>query len=307
MSAGKVLVTGSSGMIGARLCKLLLEKGYEVNGLDVKSDGNKEINFFRASIENEAVLRKCTKGCEYVFHQAAVSSSPMFFPDPQRGIRVNVLGSMKLFSIAREAGVKKVVAASTSSIYGNTPLPSREDMLLVAPNMYAASKQAMETVGLSYTQVTGFPIIFLRYFSVYGLGERRKGNIANMVSQFIWSVLRLPGAARRPVIYGDGTQTRDLIFADDVAEANLKAALSDVKTGIFNIGTGVETSLNEALELICRLAGKKVEPRYVKNPISNYIYRTQADISKAKRELGFKAKTRVDEGIRAILDELKPR
>lgn len=300
----KALVTGSSGLIGSRLCAHLLKKGFEVNGLDIKYDGNREINFFRGSIMNPNLLQRAMNGCDYVFHQAAASSSPMFYPDPSAGVRVNVLGSLFVFRMAEQENVAKVVAASTSSIYGNHTLPSREDQLTVAPNMYAASKLAMENVGLSFHQVTNLPIIFLRYFSVYGLGERRKGNIANMVSQFAWSVLGLKGAEKRPVIYGDGKQTRDLIFADDVARANLLAARSRVKTGVFNVGTGKETSLNDALSLICRLAGREVKPLYVKNPVRNYIYRTMADTSKARKELGFEAKVSVEEGIRAILNEL---
>jgi nucleoside-diphosphate-sugar epimerase len=301
----KALVTGSSGLIGARLCNLLINEGFEVNGLDVKSDGNRDITFFRGSIMNPSLLKRAMRGCDYVFHQAAASSSPMFYPDPVKGTTINVIGSLKLFNLAFEEGVGKVVAASTSSIYGNSKLPSREDQQVIPPNMYAASKLAMENIGLSFHEVTGLPLIFLRYFSVYGLGERRKGNIANMVSQFIWSVLKLRGAPERPVIYGDGRQTRDLIFADDVARANLLAARAEVSSGVFNIGTGKETSLNEALRLICRLAGREIEPEYVQNPVKNYIYRTRADTKKAERYLHFRAKTSLKEGISAIIEELR--
>jgi len=300
----KALVTGSSGLIGARISSLLLSKGWEVNGLDLKEGSESGVRFFEGSITDSSSLESAMKGCDFVFHEAAASSSPMFYPDPREGVSVNVIGSMNVFHLAHELGVKKVVAASTSSIYGNGRLPSREDEYAVAPNMYAASKLAMESVGLSYSEVTGLPIIFLRYFSVYGLGERKKGNIANMVSQFIWDVLELDGPGRRPVIYGDGKQTRDLVFADDVAEANLLAATSNVRSGVFNVGTGKETSLNEMLNLICELTGRKVEAKYVENPIRNYIYRTLADTGKTERMLGFRARTTVKDGVRLILDEL---
>lgn len=300
----KALVTGSSGLIGSRICNLLLKNGWDVNGMDIRLIRQEGVEPFQCSITDPEAVRRAVKGCDVVFHQAAASSSPMFYPDPSEGVRVNVDGSMTVFQVAHEMGVKKVVAASTSSIYGNSPVPSREDQLLIPPNMYAASKLAMESVGQTFSEVTGMPVVFLRYFSVYGLGERRKGNIANMLSQFIWDVLELDGKGRRPVIYGDGKQTRDLIFADDIAEANLLAAKDGVKSNIFNVGTGRETSLNELLEIIHKTTGRNLPPKYVENPIKNYINRTLADVSKAEKMLGFRAKTSVEEGIRAVVDEL---
>ncbi len=300
----KALVTGSSGLIGSRICSLLLKNGWEVNGMDIRLIPQEGVEPFQCSITDTGSVRRAMKDCDFVFHEAAASSSPMFYPDPREGVSVNVNGSMTIFQLAHEMGVQKVVAASTSSIYGNTAVPSKEDQLLVPPNMYAASKLAMEATGLTHSEITGLPIVFLRYFSVYGLGERRKGNIANMLSQFIWDVLELDGKGRQPVIFGDGKQTRDLIYADDIAEANFLATKKNVGTGIYNVGTGRETNLNELLDIINEAAGRKVSAKYVKNPIKNYIYRTLADTSKTKRVLGFSAKTGVKTGVRAIIDEL---
>ncbi len=300
----KALVTGSSGLIGSRICNMLLKKGWEVNGMDIRLIPSEGVKPFQCSITDRESVRRAMKGCDIVFHQAAASSSPMFYPDPSEGVSVNVSGSMTIFQIAHEMGVKKVVAASTSSIYGNTTVPSREDQLLVPPNMYAASKLAMESVGLSFSDITGLPIVFLRYFSVYGLGERRKGNIANMLSQFIWDFLELDGKGRKPVIYGDGRQTRDLIFADDIAEANFLSAQDKVHSGVYNVGTGKETSLNELMKIIQRVTGKDLSAKYVDNPIKNYIIRTLADTSKTQKAMGFKARTTVEAGVKAIVDEL---
>ncbi len=302
----KVMITGVSGLIGGRIAAVSLKRGWEVSGLDIVKCDNSEIEFTKGSIMNPAAVRKAIRGCDFVFHQAAASSSPMFYPDPTEGVMVNTIGSVNVFRAAELEGVSKVVAASTSSIYGNLPLPSREDQLIeAAPNMYAASKLAMESLGSSYSAVTGTGIIFLRYFSVYGLGERRKGKIANMLSQFLWDALELDGKGRQPVIYGDGEQTRDLIFADDIAKANILAAKSRVKSGVYNIGTGRETSLNQMITLISKATGKDIRPRYVKNPIKNYIFRTLADTSKAERDLGFVAETTVEAGLNKLIDELK--
>ena len=302
----KALVTGSSGLIGARICHLLLQKGWEVYGNDIKLIPQDGVVTFQNNILDPEAVRRAVKGCDVVFHQSAASSSPMFYPDPREGVGVNVDGSLTVFQIAHEMGVKKVVAASTSSIYGNSALPSKESQLLVAPNMYAASKLAMEDAGLTFSEVTGMPVIFLRYFSVYGLGERRKGPIANMFSQFIWDALELDGKGRQPVVYGDGSQTRDLVFADDIAEANLLAAQKDVPSGFYNVGTAKETSLNDMLSIIRKVTGKELPAKYVENPIKNYIFRTLADTSKTEKAIGFRAKTGVEDGVRAIVKELTP-
>jgi nucleoside-diphosphate-sugar epimerase len=302
----KALVTGVSGLIGARIAVACLKRGWEVKGVDIVDCDNPDVDFVKASIMDSKALRKAISGCDYVFHQAAASSSPMFYPDPTEGVAVNTIGSINVFRNAEIENVSKVVAASTSSIYGSLPLPSREDQLIeAAPNMYAASKLAMENLGNAFSAVTGLGIIFLRYFSVYGIGERRKGKIANMLSQFLWDALELDGKGRRPVIYGDGEQTRDLIFADDVAKANILAARSKAASGVYNIGTGRETSLNRMISMISEATGKKIEPEYVKNPIRNYIFRTLADTSKARRDFNFTAETTVEAGLRKLIRELR--
>ncbi len=301
----KVLVTGVSGLIGARIAVTCRKRGWNVSGIDIKDTEDRDMEFYKGSIMDIKLLRKAMRGCDFVFHEAAASSSPMFYPDPAPGIEINVNGSMNVFGAAHDENVAKVVAASTSSIYGNMALPSEESQLIEStPNMYAASKLAMEALGCSYSRVTGLPVVFLRYFSVYGLGERKKGKIANMLSQFLWDALELDGKGRKPVIYGDGKQTRDLIFADDVAEANVLAALSGTKNGIYNVGTGRETALNELLVVISDVLGRNIQAEYVENPISNYIGRTQADTTRCRKSIGFTSSVSVRDGIKAIVEEL---
>ncbi len=301
----KVLVTGVSGLIGARIAVTCRKRGWNVSGIDIKDTEDRDMEFYKGSIMDIKLLRKAMRGCDFVFHEAAASSSPMFYPDPAPGIEINVNGSMNVFGAAHDENVAKVVAASTSSIYGNMALPSEESQLIEStPNMYAASKLAMEALGCSYSRVTGLPVVFLRYFSVYGLGERKKGKIANMLSQFLWDALELDGKGRKPVIYGDGKQTRDLIFADDVAEANVLAALSGTKNGIYNVGTGRETALNELLVVISDVLGRNIQAEYVENPISNYIGRTMADTTRCRKSIGFTSSISVRDGIKAIVEEL---
>ncbi len=301
----KVLITGVSGLIGGRIAVVCRKRGWNVSGIDIKDTEDGDIDFHKGSIMDIQLLRKAMRDCDFVFHEAAASSSPMFHPDPAPGIGINVEGSMNVFSTALHENVSKVVAASTSSIYGNLPLPSKEEQLIEStPNMYAASKLSMEALGSSYSTVTGLPVVFLRYFSVYGLGERKKGKIANMLSQFLWDALELDGKGRKPVIFGDGKQTRDLIFADDIAEANVQAALSSAKSGVFNVGTGRETSLNELIAMISGVIGREIKADYVENPINNYIYRTLADTSKCRKTIGFASTVSVTDGIKSIVKEL---
>ena len=301
----RALVTGVSGLIGARIAAACRKRGWDVAGIDIVRCDDPDVDFVKGSIMDPKALKKAIGGCDYVFHQAAASSSPMFYPDPTEGVAVNTIGSINVFRNAEIENVSKVVAASTSSIYGSLPLPSREDQFITAaPNMYAASKLAMENLGNSFSAVTGVGIVFLRYFSVYGIGERKKGKIANMISQFLWDALELDGKGRRPLIYGNGEQTRDLIFADDIAKANIAAARSKIVNGVYNVGTGRETSLNQMVSMISEATGRKLESEYVKNPIRNYIFRTLADTSRAKRELNFTAETTVEEGLRKLISEL---
>jgi len=294
----KVLVTGAAGFVGQHLVRACLKRGWEVIGLDprpVATDGWKGTV---GDVTDRAVLTKLVRGVDAVFHEGGVSSSPMFEPDPSLGVEVNVMGGLYLLQACAEAGVGRFVYASTSSLYGNLPVPWREDMALpAAPNAYAASKLAFEYLAKVYTLRGELDTVGLRYFSIYGPGEEPKGPYANMISQFLWSMR----GGERPIVYGDGTQTRDFTHVDDIVQANLLALETKAIGEIINVGTGRETSINSLVRTLADLMRTEIAPQYVPNPIRNYVSRTLADTSKAERLLGFRATTAFRDGVARLV------
>ncbi len=294
----KVLITGAAGFVGRHLVRTCLAHGWDVIGIDVRTGAEDGSEIVRADLLDRPALARLLRDVDDVFHEGAVSSSPMFEPDPSHGVEVNVMGGLYLLQASAEAGVKRFVYASTSSLYGSLPVPWREDMAIPAPpNAYAASKLAFEYLAKVYTLRGELDTVGLRYFSIYGPGEVVKGSYANMISQFLWAMKK----GDRPVIYGDGEQTRDFTFVDDVVRANLLALETKSVGEIFNVGTGRETSVNQTVQTLSELLGGSVKPRYVPNPIKNYVHRTRADISKAEKFLGFKATISFDEGVRRLV------
>jgi len=300
----KSLVTGGAGFIGSNIAEALISLGHEVVVLDNFSLGKEEnlssikgkAEVVKGDVRDSELIKKLTKGTDYVFHQAAASSSPMFSKDLGNAFSVNIDGFINILNSSRDNGVKKIIHASTSSIYGNNPVPLKEDMKVVPPNFYAASKLAAEHLGAIFSNEYDLGVIGLRYMSVYGLHEKSKGIFANLVSQFLWSMQK----NKQPVIYGDGTQTRDFTFVADVVQANILAMQSGVKNDIFNVGFGKETSLNELIEILNKSLGKNIEPKYVENPVKNYIKSQLADITKIK-QLGYSPKYSLEDGIKMLL------
>ena len=302
-----VLITGGAGFVGSNLAREAVHKGWRVRVLDNfylgspknLSDIIKEIELIKGDIRSRKTVNRATRGVDYVFHQAAVSSSQIFVPDPSEGFSVNVQSFANLLFHAHKNGVKRVIYASTSSIYGDLPTPHREDMFIKScPNHYAASKLASEHLAKAHTLEHGLETVGLRYFSIYGLGEGHKGRYANMISQFLLGMRKgVP-----PVIYGDGSQTRDFTYVKDVVEANFLAARKKCISGeVFNIGTGKATTLNVLVALLNKCLGMNLKPKHVRNPIKNYVYHTKADITKAKKLLGFEAKTTLEMGIERLI------
>ncbi len=290
----KVLITGAAGFVGSHIIRECLSQGWDVLGIDVKRVETDDITFFQEDLTNREVLAQAVKDVDYVFHEGAVSSSPMFEPDPSQGVGVNVMGGLYLLQACAEAGVGRFVYASTSSLYGNLPVPWREDMAIpAAPNAYAASKLAFEYLAKVYTLRGELDTVGLRYFSVYGPGERTKGAYANMVSQFLWAMQK----GEPPLVYGDGNQTRDFTYVEDVVRANILAMKTNSVGEIFNVGTGSETSINRLVRTIAELLGRQIQARHVPNPIRNYVYRTLAHTEKAEKLLGFKATIPFNEGV----------
>jgi|SRR3990167_9850079 len=295
----RCLVTGSAGFIGRRLVKLLKTLGHEVVEYDIKDDYD-----IRKAREEEF------QGIDWIFHLGAASGSLHFQPDPIEGSDVNCIGTLKLLEAAKRAKVKKVVFASTGSSYGGTPLPHNESFPLNCPNFYTATKIFNEQSMKLYHDLYGLDTVIFRFASVYGIDEDSKilpqGNLANVVSQFIWAMMK----NEQPEIWGTGKQTRDLIFADDIASALVFGAenLGDGK--IYNIGTGVETTFNDIVSTINKVLETNINPKYVepsnKSVQAKYVDRQLFDTDKLS-QAGWKYSIGLETGIRKIVENIRAR
>lgn len=297
----KVLVTGGAGFIGSNIAGKLA-KECDVIILDNLYLGNEKnvdgVEFVKGSVMDAELVSRTCKNCDYVFHNAAMSSSPMFKEQPKLGMEINVLGFMNVMKAALEDGVKKVIYASTSSMYNGNPLPYSENQPITAKTFYEASFRTREIVAQTYFYENNLPSIGLRYFSVYGPGEMHKGQYANNVSQFLWDMMK----NKSPIIYGDGTQRRDFTFVSDVVSANILAMKSNIDFGIFNVGTGVGTSFNDLIAMINKLLDTSIMPEYVENPLKNYVHDTIADLSLISKSLGYKPQWMLEKGIQFLIE-----
>lgn len=216
------------------------------------------MDFVKGTVGNLPLLKKLCRGARYVFHLAAIPSVPRSMKKPRDSHRVNATGTLNVLLAARDGGVSKVVMASSSSVYGDTPtLPKREDMLPNPQSPYAASKLAAENYCHVFDRAYGLPTVCLRYFNVYGPRQDPGSQYAAVIPRFISRVV----AGMPPVIFGDGQQTRDFTYVADVVQANLLAAESDA-TGCFNIGSGERTTINRLAGLVISLTGNSVSPVY---------------------------------------------
>ncbi len=234
-----------------------------------------------------------------IFNQAAASSSPMFKEKLREAVAVNVDGFVNILNAAKENGVKRVVYASTSSIYGNSSPPLKEDMKVVPVNFYASTKLLNEHLAILFSKEYGLETVGFRYMSVYGPNEQSKGIYANLVSQFLWSMQK----NESPVIYGDGKQTRDFVFVKDVVQANILAMESKKKIfgEIYNVGTGRDVSLTQLVEIINKILGRSIKPKYIDMPVKGYIATQLGDISKITEDLGYKPKYSLEDGVKNII------
>ena len=305
----KVVVTGGAGFIGSHLSEELVRQGFHVIILDNLSTGkvdnielllNKEnAEFVRGSITNFSLLKQLFQGVDHVFHQAAIPSVPRSIEDPRAFHDTNVTGTLNVLLAARDNGVSKVIYASSSSVYGDTPtLPKVEDMTPDPQSPYAVTKLAGEYYCQVFNRVYGLPNVCLRYFNIYGPRQDSSSQYAAVVPRFLGRVYQKSS----PVIFGDGEQTRDFTFVKDAVEANILAAESDA-TGTFNISRGESISINQLAELIIRLLGNSVEPIHEK-PRPGDIRHSLADIMKA-RTFGYEPKVSLEEGLKETMREVK--
>ncbi|HEC21052.1 MAG TPA: NAD-dependent epimerase/dehydratase family protein, partial [Candidatus Peregrinibacteria bacterium] len=290
----KVLVTGGAGFIGSNLCNHLVKKKHQVVALDnlmlgKVSNLDSRVKFIKGSVEKEKDLEKCGRKIDYIIHLAAASSAPMFSEDLIKSYRNNVIGFLEVLEFARKHKIKKVIYASSSSIYGNNPTPLAENQSVVPPNFYAVTKHTMEETAYIYNQVYGLEIIGFRFMSVYGPNEKHKGVFANLVSQFIWEIEK----DKKPVIYGDGKQRRDFTNVRDIVQAIELAIRSKKKFGatFFNIGTAKSYNLLQIIKYINQAFGKNIPVKHIKNPIKGYIRTQLASLKKISKELGYKPTT----------------
>ena len=294
----KALVTGGAGFIGSNLVEALIDDN-EVTVLDNLHTGSmdnlksvqRDVKFIKGSCNNCLDLGLEP---EIIFHLGIPSSSPMYKKDPFLvGEAIN--GMVAIMELARKSETKKVVFASSSSLYNGVPTPHREDAVIPVKDYYTEARLAIERVAELYYQLYGIDYAGLRFFSVYGPHEEAKGPYANMITQFLWGMK----AGVQPVLFGDGTQTRDFTYVKDIVDALLLTSRKG--TGIFNAGTGKAFSFNYVVELINSRLGMNLEPIYRENPIKNYVMHTMADTCKIQ-SLGFAPRYSLKDGLKEIID-----
>ena len=251
----KFVVTGGAGFIGSHVVEELVKDGHEVIVIDNLHTGNvdnlKEFNVKIIEGSSKEIV-KIDEPVDGVFHLGIFSSSPMYKKDRSL-IYKAIEDFIHVMEFVKERGIK-LVFASSSSVYNGNPVPWKEDMKIIPMDFYTEARYAMERIAEVYNKLYGTQVIALRLFSVYGTREEYKKQYANLVSQFLWAMLK----DEQPVIFGDGSQTRDFIFVKDVVKAFSLAMDSDVEFGVFNVGTGKNYSLNQLIEILNRILGKNI-------------------------------------------------
>ncbi|MDE1828394.1 MAG: NAD-dependent epimerase/dehydratase family protein [Candidatus Micrarchaeota archaeon] len=298
LSGLNVVVTGGAGFIGSNLAERL-SKENNVTIIDTLHSGSLEnleaikdkVTFIKA---RAGEIEKFAKAPDLIFHLGMYSSTPMYREDNMRVAEV-VEDSVRLFRYAADKKVK-VVFASSSSIYNGHKMPYREESFPFVTDFYTEARYFAERIAELYHNMEGLDAIGLRLFAVYGPHERAKKTFANLVSQFMWSLLE----DKPPIVYGDGTQTRDFTYVDDIVDAFLLATRQS-GYDVFNAGTSKNYTMNELVSKLNAAMGKNIAPKYIETPIKNYVTGTLADTTKSERVLGFKAKVTLDEGIERLL------
>lgn len=292
--SGKALVTGGAGFIGSHIAAGLAAEGVRVRIVDDLSTGYREnleeiggeIDFVEGNLANESVLRRALQDIELVFHQAAIPSVPRSVENPRDTHVACVDATFSLLLAARDMGVRRLIYAGSSSAYGNQPkLPKSEEMLPEPLSPYAVAKLVGEYYCQTFTNVYGLETITLRYFNVFGPRQDPSSQYSGVISRFISTLLK--GA--RPVIYGDGEQSRDFTYIDNVVSANLKAAEANQGLGkVINVANGERVSLNQLLQELISITGKSGVTADFQPPRAGDVKHSLADISRARELLGYK-------------------
>ncbi|HXH24120.1 MAG TPA: SDR family oxidoreductase, partial [Vicinamibacterales bacterium] len=299
------LVTGGAGFIGSHLVEELVRRGERVRVVDSLVTGSRRnlahlsgVEFLEGDLAELAVARRAVDGVEYVLHQAAIPSVPRSVQDPIASHRANVDASLNVLVAARDAGVRRVVYAGSSSAYGNTPtLPKVETMPAAPLSPYALQKLVVEQYCRLFTDLYGLDTVTVRYFNVFGPRQDPSSPYSGVISLFISALVD----GRRPTIYGDGEQTRDFTYVANVVDGVLRACHAEGVGGeVINVATGGRVSLNQLFRTLRDLVGRDVEPIYAA-PRPGDVRDSQADIAKARRLLGYEPLVPLEEGLRRTL------
>jgi UDP-glucose 4-epimerase len=293
------LITGGAGFIGSNLVEELLKSGEEIVVLDNMHTGSPNnlkglqgsLKLIQASCND---LREMDLHPEKIYHLGIPSSSPMYKKNPYLvGEALN--GFTAVFELARKTGAR-VVYASSSSLYNGLLPPHREDMTIKVTDYYTEARLAMERMADLYKRLYNVDSVGMRFFSVYGPKETAKKQYANMVTQFLWEMQN----GKAPLIFGDGLQTRDFTYVKDITRALQMAMKSDYH-GVLNVGTGKAHTFNQTVDILNKNMGLSLKPRFVENPIKNYVQHTLSDTTKMEKVLGFKARFNLEEGVKELL------
>lgn len=297
----KVVVTGGAGFIGSNLAEELSNR-YEVTVLDDLATGREsnlsglDVEFEQGSILDTELLARTFRDARFVFHEAALPSVQRSVEDPARSNMVNVNGTLNVLLAARDAGVKKVLFASSSSVYGDTPiLPKVESMTPAPMSPYAVTKLTDEHYCRVFTALYGLPTVALRYFNVFGPKQDPASQYAAVIPNFITRIL----AGEPPVIHGDGRQTRDFTFVRDVVSANILAAESDA-VGVFNVACQKRIDLLELAGTIMDLVGTRVDPIHEASRPGD-VRDSLADISRARDAFGYAPRYTLTDGLKETI------
>jgi UDP-N-acetylglucosamine/UDP-N-acetyl-alpha-D-glucosaminouronate 4-epimerase len=303
------LITGIAGFIGSSIARALLDQGEKVRGVDNFATGKREnlaeivgrIDFREADLLDLDAMHSACQGVDWVFHEAAIPSVPKSVLDPLGSNRANVDGTVNLLVAARDAKVRRVMYAASSSAYGDTPtLPKHEEMIPNPISPYAVAKLASEHYMTSFYRCYGLETVSLRYFNIFGPRQDPTSPYSGVLAKFITQMLR----GEQPTIFGDGGQSRDFTYIDNAVSANLLAARApsaNVAGRVFNVATGTRVDLNETFELLKKLTGYKGKVKYAPEREGD-IKHSLADISRAKNGFGYEPTVNFEDGLRRTVE-----
>ena len=299
----RYLVTGGAGFIGSNIADELLRRGHHVRVLDDLSTGKErniahardKIDFCKGTITDIEVVRRCCDGVDYVLHLAARTSVPKSVADPIETNHANIDGTLNVLVAARDAKVRRVVFAASSAAYGETPtLPKVETMQPAPISPYGITKYVGELYGQVFTKIYGLETASIRYFNVFGPRQDPSSQYSGVLSRFMLAVLE----GKPPVIFGDGEQSRDFTYVDNVVDETLRACEAQGAPGnVFNGGTGARITLNQVIALLEKITGRKIGASY-QGPRAGDIRDSQADVTLARDVLGYRPLVNFEEGLR---------